>query len=134
MKDGRAHFAHEAENAVDLDSGALLAVTVQDATHGDPTTMKQPIAATVENVRAGHRDPRLEGEISERGLTEWVPDKGYHSNATMEMTDQCGLRSYAGESRRPRRSWVGKNEREVLHVREAMRARHCTRQTPDVKA
>ena len=31
MKDGRTHLAHKAEHAVDLETGALLAVTLQDA-------------------------------------------------------------------------------------------------------
>jgi hypothetical protein len=40
MKDGRTHLAHKAEHAVDLDTGAVVAVTVQDADEGDPTTMQ----------------------------------------------------------------------------------------------
>lgn len=105
LKDGRTHLAHKAEHAVDLDSGAVLAVTVQDATVGDPATMKQTMVATVGNVLAVHHDPACEGSISERGLTEWVADKGYHSNATMEMVDACGLRSYVSEPDRGRRQW-----------------------------
>ena len=31
MKDGRTHLAHKAEHAVDLETGAVVAVTVQDA-------------------------------------------------------------------------------------------------------
>ena len=31
MKDGRTHLAHKAEHAVDIDTGAMVAVTVQDA-------------------------------------------------------------------------------------------------------
>jgi len=31
MKDGRTHLAHKAEHAVDLDTGAVLAVTLQGA-------------------------------------------------------------------------------------------------------
>ena len=107
MKDGRTHLAHKAEHAVDMDSGAVLAVTVQDVTHGDPTTMKQTIVAAVKNVLAVHRDPRLKGKLSNRALAEWVADKGYHSNATMEMVAECGLRSYVSEPRRPRRRWRG---------------------------
>jgi transposase len=34
MKDGRTHLAHKAEHAVDLDGGAIVAVTVQDVTGG----------------------------------------------------------------------------------------------------
>jgi hypothetical protein len=35
MKDGRTHVAHKAEHAVDLDTGAIVGVTVQDADEGD---------------------------------------------------------------------------------------------------
>lgn len=105
MKDGRTHLAHKAEHAVDLDSGAVIAVTVQDATHGDPTTMKQTIAATVENVRAVARKEACAEGLSEKALSEWVADKGYHSNATMEMVDAVGLRSYISEPQRGRRRW-----------------------------
>jgi transposase len=31
MKDGRTHLAHKAEHAVDLETGAVVAVTVQGA-------------------------------------------------------------------------------------------------------
>jgi hypothetical protein len=31
MKDGRTHLAHKEEHAVDLDTGAIVAITVQDA-------------------------------------------------------------------------------------------------------
>src|SRR5229473_2973429 len=34
MKDGRTHLAHKAEHAVDLDTGAVLAVTLQGADRG----------------------------------------------------------------------------------------------------
>jgi transposase len=38
MKDGRTHLAHKAEHAVDLETGAVVAVTVQDADDGDAAT------------------------------------------------------------------------------------------------
>lgn len=108
LKDGRTHLAHKAEHAVDLDSGAVLAVTVQDVTLGDPTTMQQTVEATVENVLNVHHDPECKGKLADRALTEWVADKGYHSNATMEMAAECGLRSYVSEPDRGRRRWKGK--------------------------
>src|SRR5687768_14510465 len=40
MKDGRTHLAHKAEHAVDLETGAVLAVTVQAANRGDTTTIQ----------------------------------------------------------------------------------------------
>ena len=109
LKDGRTHLAHKAEHAVDMQTGAVLAVTVQDATLGDPATMKQTMVATVSNVREVHRDRRCKDRLSERALTEWVADKGYHSNATMEMAEACGLRTYVSEPRRGRRQWLGRN-------------------------
>lgn len=39
MKDGRTHLAHKAEHAVDLKTGAVLAVTLQQADQGDTTTV-----------------------------------------------------------------------------------------------
>jgi transposase len=42
MKDGRTHLAHKAEHAVDLETGAMVAVTLQDADAGDTTTIIEP--------------------------------------------------------------------------------------------
>ena len=39
MKDGRTHLAHKAEHAVDLETGAIVGVTVQGADEGDTTTI-----------------------------------------------------------------------------------------------
>ena len=38
MKDGRTHLAHKAEHAVDLETGAIVSVTVQGADRGDWAT------------------------------------------------------------------------------------------------
>jgi transposase len=35
MKDGRTHLAHKAEDAVDLETGAIVGVTVQEADDAD---------------------------------------------------------------------------------------------------
>jgi transposase len=45
MKDGRTHLAHKAEHAVDLESGALLAVTLPPADAGDTSTLEKTVAA-----------------------------------------------------------------------------------------
>src|SRR5216683_2194740 len=50
MKDGRTHLAHKAEHAVDLQTGAVLAVTLQPADHGDTTTIVETLAEAGENV------------------------------------------------------------------------------------
>ena len=60
MKDGRTHLAHKAEHAVDLSSGALLAVTLQGANVGDTTT----IQATLKEAQS------VAQAVSEAGVEE----------------------------------------------------------------
>ena len=75
MKDGRTHLAHTAEHAVDLETGAVVGVTVQDADAGDTTTMVETLITAAEQVEAVLP--------AAAGITEVVGDKGYHSNDTM---------------------------------------------------
>lgn len=102
MKDGRTHLAHKAEHAVDLTSGALLAVTLQPANDGDTTTIHKTLAEAQTVAR----------EINEAGVEELVADKGYHSGAVLkEMHDQ-EVRSYIPEPERGRRNWQGAGKAE----------------------
>jgi transposase len=50
MKDGRTHLAHKAEHAVDMETGAVVAVTLQEAHLGDTTTIKETLAEAGETV------------------------------------------------------------------------------------
>jgi transposase len=100
MKDGRTHLAHKAEHAVDLSSGALLAVTLQPANEGDTATLR----ATLEEAQCVAR------EVSERGVEELVADKGYHSGAVLKSLHQDGVRSYIPEPDRGRRNWEGEGK------------------------
>src|SRR5436305_1589251 len=50
MKDGRTHLAHKAEHAVDLDTGAVVAVTVREAHRGDTTTFPDTLAEAVDQL------------------------------------------------------------------------------------
>ena len=52
MKDGRTHLAHKAEHAVDLETGAVVAVTVQDADQGDTTTSIKTLIEAAEQIEA----------------------------------------------------------------------------------
>ena len=38
MEDGRTHLAHKAEHAIDLETGAIVGVTMQGADNGDTAT------------------------------------------------------------------------------------------------
>src|SRR3982074_1345261 len=50
MKDGRTHLAHKAEHAVDMETGAIGAVTLAEALHSDTTTVKETLAEAGETV------------------------------------------------------------------------------------
>lgn len=108
MKDGRTHLAHKTEHAADLDSGAVLAVTVQDATLGDCATMKATLVATAQNMQAVVADAKCAEKVSHTALTTWVADKGYHSNETMTMAAEVGLKTYISEPDRGERRWKDK--------------------------
>jgi len=100
MKDGRTHLAHKAEHAVDLDTGAIVAVTLQGADQGDTTTMGETVIAAAEQVEAAqaHVD-------APQYLEEMIGDKGYHSNHTLVDLDTAGIRAYVAEPARGRRDW-----------------------------
>lgn len=104
MKDGRTHLAHKAEHAVDLETGAVVAVTVQPADRGDTQSLESTLEETLENLAVVVEQV----ELPERVLTEVVADRGYHSAAVLARTHELGLRSYIVEPKRPRRRWRGR--------------------------
>lgn len=113
MKDGTTHLAHKAEHAVDMQTGAVIAVTVQAADQGDTTTIHHTLAETAENLaelieRETEKAPEQEPQVSLDPLAEVVADKGYHSNDTLLALQQAEARSYIPEPQRERRKWAGK--------------------------
>lgn len=106
MKDGRTHLAHKVEHAVDMKTGAVLAVTVQAADHGDTTTLTNTL------IELGAQMETLESiaDIRDDRLTELVTDKGYQSNGTVTMLRAAGVRTYMSEPDRGRRQWKDKAE------------------------
>ena len=97
MKDGRTHLAHKAEHVVDLETGAIVGVTVQDADEGDTTTSRETLIDAAEQIEAVRPDSD--------GLKEVVGDKGYHSNQSLVDLEAVGVRSYISEPDRGRRNW-----------------------------
>ncbi len=78
MKDGRTHMAHKVEHAVDMDTQAIVAVTLPSADEGDTESL------------------------------EVVADKGYHSNEVLVNLSASGMRSCISEPDRGRRRWKDK--------------------------
>jgi len=100
MKDGRTHLAHKAEHAVDVETGAIVAVTVQGADTGDTTTIVETATAAAEQIADAQADVD-----APQALEEIIADKGYHSNQTMVDLEAVGIRSYIAEPDRGRRDW-----------------------------
>jgi len=113
LKDGRTHLAYKAEHAVDLETGAVVAVTVATGDAGDTETMLETlpqagehiaeVACTTNNSEVGER-------VQPKGPVEAVADKGYHSNDTLVALQEAEVRTYISEPDRGRRRWQDKAE------------------------
>lgn len=101
MKDGRTHLAHKAEHAVDLDTGAIVGVTVQGADRGDTQTLPETLADAVD-----HLDQVTNAEAAPVDTAaEVVADKGCHSRAVVLELTTNGFRSYISEPDRGPQAW-----------------------------
>ncbi|MGH7347815.1 MAG: transposase [Candidatus Rokuibacteriota bacterium] len=96
LKDGRTHLAHKVEHAVDLETGALVAVTLHGADVGDTTSLLATTLTAAEQLAATHA----------AAPTALVGDRGYHSNDTLLTLQALGLRAYLAEPARGRRCWT----------------------------
>jgi transposase len=115
MKDGSTHLAHKQEHAVDMDSGAVVAVTLHGGVAGDTSTIEQTLDAADENLKKARKigDKSKTKERAE----EAVGDKGYHSKRVMVDLALAGRRSYISEPTRGRQKWEGEAlEREAVYA------------------
>src|SRR5215467_8288593 len=99
MKDGRTHLAHKAEHAIDMDTGAVVAVTLQGADQGDTTTLDITLSeagrAVAEQIgREAEQRPQDQPQVNVNGIEEVVADKGYHSGAVLQRLNRDQIRSY----------------------------------------
>ena len=120
MKDGSTHMAHKAEHAVDMETGAVVAVTVQSAAMGDTQTIQETLAEAVENiaVTAESINAAVGGEmVVPDGPAELVTDKGYHSREVVLQLAEAEIRSYVSEPDRGPQQWIGQEaEREAAYA------------------
>ena len=120
MKDGRTHLAHKVEHGVDMDTGAVVSVTVQDASDGDTATLPGTLIMAAEQVELVQPDGR--------GVEEVVADKGYHSDETLVALGEVGVRSHVSEPERGRRCWQDKKTGKTPpEKRAAQRALYANR-------
>lgn len=113
MKDGRTHLAHKAEHAVDLETGAIVGITIQGADRGDTTTIAETVTAAAEALE---RVATVTDDHT-RVIEEVVADKGYHSNQVLTDLATLELRTYIAEPDRGRRRWRGDTTmRDTVHA------------------
>jgi transposase len=102
MKDGRTHLAHKAEHAVDLDTGAIVGVTVQGADEGDTATIQQTLPEAAEQLEA----VAAITDDAVAVIKEVVADKGYHSRTTVHDLVTLEIRTYISEPDRGPQLWT----------------------------
>jgi transposase len=108
MKDGRTHLAHKAEHAVDMETGAIVAVTLHGADEGDTKTIQETVAEAGERITsivADTDNDEVVKQLSAEGPREVVTDKGYHSRAVVSELTEWGVRTYCSEPNRGRQKW-----------------------------
>ena len=109
-KDGRTALAYKAENAVDRETGAIVAVTTHGGAAADTRTVTGTVIeagiAVAELIEEGPADGK--GEVHPEGVQEVVADKGYHSNDVLIGLAELEVRSYIAEPDRGARNWKGR--------------------------
>ena len=110
LKDGRTALAYKAENAVDMETGAIVAVTTHSGAAGDTTTVIETVieAGIAVADLIAEKTPEGKYEVHPEGVQEVVADKGYHSNDVMVGMAELEVRSYIAEPDRGPRNWDGK--------------------------
>lgn len=129
MKNGSTHMAYKAEHAVDMESGAVVAVTLQGADLGDTTTVKETLAEAAISVaelveREADLHPEAEPKVNVDGIEELVADKGYHSGTVLEQIKENEVRTYIPEKKQAgKRHWKGKEKEQQAVYRNRQRVR-----------
>lgn len=108
MKDGRTHMAHKVEHAVDMDTQAIVAVTLPSADEGDTESLPWTLLQTELNLEKVLQDPEAKKRLHDNPSSEVVADKGYHSNEVLVNLSASGIRSCISEPDRGRRRWKSK--------------------------
>jgi transposase len=115
MKDGRTALAYKAEHAVDMDTGAIVAVTAHGGAAGDTASIQETLPTAGEAVAEQISQPTAAGEyaVNVEGVEELVADKGYHAGPVLAAVQEAGVRTYVSEPDRGRRKWTGKRDQQA---------------------
>jgi transposase len=115
MKDGTTHLAYKAEQAVDLETGAIVAVTTHGGATGDTESILETLPDAGVAVAGQILTPMAQGKygVSPEGLMEVVTDKGYHSGPGLVQMREWGVRTYISVPKQPRRKWENKADQQA---------------------
>ena len=113
MKRGNTRMAHKAEHAVDMETGAIVAVTIQPADRGDTKSLEETMTEVGEVLLDVLDDEEAADSLGNELARELVTDKGYHSNEVLTKQSERGIRTYFAEPERGLRNWKGKKEEQA---------------------
>jgi len=110
LKDGRTALAYKAENAVDMETGAIVAVTTHGGAEADTATVEATVIEAGVAVAELIAEKTVQGQyaVHPEGVREVVADKGYHSNEVAVGLAELEIRTYIAEPERGERNWQGK--------------------------
>jgi len=127
LKDGRTRLAYKSEHVVDLETGALVGVSIYSADQADTATIEESLKVAEENLQAVQDALHLGDENDDRDDTNRpsggcvsggnatgkrrsvVADKGYNKAMSLRRLKEAGYRSYIPERRQEgRRRWTDK--------------------------
>jgi transposase len=120
LKDGRTALAYKAENAVDMETGAIVAVTTHGGAAADTATVETTVieaGVAVAELIPANPPQGSKCAVHPGGVEEVVADKGYHSNEVAVGLSDLELRTYIAEPDRGARNWDGKQaEKEAVYA------------------
>ena len=142
LKDGRTRLAYKSEHVVDLETGALVGVSVHLANQADTATIEESLKVAEENLRAVRDDADSGDEDDDRDNTNGpsgggasdedmtdekrsvVADKGYNKAALLRRLKETRYRSYIPErQQKGRRRWTDKGGKPTAAAFHQNRAR-----------
>jgi transposase len=115
MKDGLTHLACKVEHAVDLETGAVVAPTVQPADCGDTASRPATLAEAGRTVtemaeQAAKADAVGPVEtVSAAGVERVLADKGYHSKQAFQDLVEVEAHTVIAKPERKRQQWPGQS-------------------------
>jgi len=110
-KHNATDMLYKMEKTDDLETGAIVSVTVQTADTGDTESIVETLLQADENLSVVREDGLVaEAAVVGKEVEEVAGDKGYHSNATCQSRETSGIRTYFSEPERGKRNWEGKEE------------------------